>query len=243
MLNLSHMRPAVVALAAALLAAPAAQAQPDVEAVKKSVKAVTQLDVVKVERSKIPGLYEVQTAGQVFYTDAKGEYILLGAHVFSTKDNSNYSQKRMNELAGYKFADLPLKDAIKVVRGDGKRVIVTIEDPNCGFCKQLNKTLDEVGNTTHYVFMVGMLGQESVAKANAIWCSADPAKSWMDWMTGGKAVPAPAQDCATPVERNGKLGQKYRVLGTPAIFFQNGDREQGAVPAAELEKHFAKQMK
>lgn len=241
MLNLSHSRLAAAAMAAALLAAPVAHATPDVEAVKKSVKAVTKLDVVKVERSKIPGLYEVQTAGPLFYTDAKGEYILLGAHVFSTKDNSNYSQKRMNELAGYKFADLPLKDAIKVVRGDGKRVIVTFEDPNCGFCKQLNKTLDEMGNTTHYVFMVGMLGPESVAKANAIWCSADPAKSWMDWMTGGKAVPAPAQDCETPVERNGKLGQKYRVQGTPAIFFPNGDREQGAVPASVLEKHFANQ--
>lgn len=243
MLNLSHMRPAVVALAAALLAAPAAQANPDLKAVKNSVKAVTNLDVVKVQPSQIPGLYEVQTASEVFYTDAKGKYILLGAHVFSTKDNSNYSQQRMNELAGYKFADLPLKDAVKVVRGNGKRVIATFEDPNCGFCKQLNKTLDEMGNTTHYVFMVGMLGPESVAKANAIWCSVDPAKSWMDWMTTSKAVPAPAQDCATPVERNGKLGQKYRVQGTPAIFFPNGDRVQGAVPAAELEKYFAKQAK
>lgn len=243
MLNLSQTRLAAIAMAAALLAAPVAHAAPDVEVVKKSVKAVTKLDVVKVQPSKIPGLYEVQTDGPLFYTDAKGEYILLGATVFSTKDNANYSQKRMNELAGYKFADLPLKDAIKVVRGDGKRVIVTFEDPNCGYCKQLNKTLDEMGNTTHYVFMMGMLGPESVAKANAIWCSADPAKSWMDWMTGGKAVPAPAQDCQTPVERNGKLGQKYRVQGTPAIFFPNGDREQGAVSAPVLEQHFAKQAK
>jgi len=243
MLNLSHMRPAAVAIAAALLAVPAAQAAPDFEGVTKSVKAVTKLDVIKVQPSAIPGLYEVLTAGQVFYTDAKGQYILLGAHVFSTKDNENYSQKRMNELAAYKFADLPLKDALKIVRGDGKRVIITFEDPNCGYCKQLNKTLDEMGNTTHYVFMMGILGPESVAKANAIWCSADPAKSWMDWMTAGKAVPAPAQDCETPVERNGKLGQKYRVLGTPAIFFPNGDREQGAVPSAVLEKHFANQAK
>lgn len=243
MLNLYPMRPAMVALAAALLAAPAVQAAPDLKVVQKSVKAVTNLDVVRIQPSQIPGLYEVQTASQVFYTDAKGKYILLGAHVFTTKDNSNYSQQRMNELAGYKFADLPLKDAIKIVRGDGKRVIVTFEDPNCGFCKQLNRTLDEMGNTTHYVFMVGMLGPESVAKANAIWCTADPAKSWMDWMTAGRAVPAPARDCETPVERNGKLGQKYRVQGTPAIFFPNGDREQGAVPSAVLEKHFANQVK
>lgn len=243
MLNLSQVRPAAVAVAFALLAAPAAQANPDIEAVTKSVKAVTKLDVVTVQPSAIPGLYEVLTTGEVFYTDAKGQYILLGAHVFSTKDNASYSQKRMNELAGYKFADLPLRDAIKIVRGDGKRVVVTFEDPNCGYCKKLNKTLDEMGNTTHYVFMMGMLGPESADKANAIWCSADPAKSWTDWMTAGKTVPAPAQNCETPVERNRKLGQKYRVRGTPAIFFPNGDREQGAVPSAVLEKHFANQAK
>jgi thiol:disulfide interchange protein DsbC len=243
MLKSSHSRLVAAAIVAAMLSAQVARAAPDIEVVKKSVKAVTNLDVVKVQPSKIAGLYEVQTPGPLFYTDAKGEYILLGAHAFSTKDNADYSQKRMNELAGYKFADLPLKDAIKVVRGDGKRVIVTLEDPNCGYCKQLSKTLDEMGNTTHYVFMVGMLGPESVAKANAIWCSPNPAKSWMDWMSGGKAVPAAAPDCETPVERNGKLGQKYRVQGTPAIFFPNGDREQGAAPAAALERRFANQAK
>lgn len=243
MLNLFSTRRAAVAIAAALFAASAAQAAPDVEAVKRSIKAVTKLDVVKIEPSKISGLYEVQTAGQVFYTDAKGEYILLGAHVFTTKDNESYSQKRMNELAGYKFADLPLKDAIKIVRGNGMRVIVTFEDPNCGYCKQLNRTLDEMSDTTHYVFMVPMLGQDSATKANAIWCSADPAKTWTDWMTGGKAVPTPPKECETPVDRNGKLGQKYRIQGTPAIFFPNGDREQGALQANRLETHFAKQAR
>lgn len=241
MLNLSHMRRAAVALAAALMAATAAHAAPDVEAVKKAIKAVTKLDVVKIEPSQISGLYEVQTAGPLFYTDAKGAYVLLGAHVFDTKSNESYTQKRMSELAGYKFSDLPLKDSIKIVRGNGKRVIVTFEDPNCGYCKQLNRTLDEMGDTTHYVFMMGILGPESVAKSKAIWCSADPGKTWTDWMIGGKAVPASAKECETPVERNGKMVQKYRVQGTPAIFFPNGDREQGAVPAAVLEKHFAKQ--
>jgi len=243
MLNLFHTRRAAVAIAAALLAAAAAQAAPDVEAVKRSIKAVTKFDVVKIEPSKIPGLYEVQTAGQLFYTDAKGEYILLGAHVFATKDNANYSQKRMNELAGYKFTDLPLKDAIKIVRGNGQRTIVTFEDPNCGYCKQLNRTLDEMSDTTHYVFMVAMLGADSVAKSTAIWCSTDPARTWVDWMTSAKAVPTPAKECETPVDRNGKLGQKYRIQGTPAIFFPNGDREQGAVPSSQLEKHFAKQAR
>lgn len=241
MLNLSIIRRAVIAVVTLVLSAAAAQAAPDLDAVKKSIKEVTKLDVVKIEPSKITGLYEVQTASQIFYTDAKGEYILLGAQVFATRDNANYTEKRMNELAGYKFADLPLKDAIKIVRGNGKHVLVTFEDPNCGYCKRLTKTLDEVGDSTHYVFLVGMLGEDSTAKAKAIWCSTNPAKTWTDWMVDGKPVPSPGGECETPLTRNGAMAAKYRVHGTPSIFFPNGDRVPGAIPADQLLKHFAKQ--
>jgi thioredoxin-related protein len=34
---------------------------------------------------------------------------------------------------------LPLALAVKQVRGDGKRVFATFEDPNCGYCKRLAK--------------------------------------------------------------------------------------------------------
>jgi thiol:disulfide interchange protein DsbC len=241
MLNRSTLRRAVLAAGALLLAAAAAHASPDIEVVKNSVKAVTKLDVEKIEPSKIQGLYEVQAGGQLFYTDAKGEYILLGAHVFTTKGNENYTEKRMNELAGYRFADLPLKDAVKIVRGTGKHVVVTFEDANCGYCKQLNKTLEEVGDTTHYVFIIGILGDDSIAKAKAIWCSANPAKTWSDWMIAGKPVPMPGAECETPIARNGKLGERYRIQGTPAVFFPNGDRAPGAIPADQLLKYFAKQ--
>lgn len=241
MSNLFFVRRTVVAAAALALTAGAAHASPDLEAVKKSVKTLTKLDVAKVEASKVVGLYEVQAGDQIFYTDAKGEYIVLGAQVFTTKDNGNYTEKRMNELSGYKFGDLPLRDAIKIVRGNGKRVVVTVEDANCGYCKRLNKTLEEVGNSTHYVFMVGMLGEDSTVKAKAIWCSGNPAKAWTDWMVDGKPVPSTGTECETPLERNGKLASKYRVRGTPALFFPNGDRVQGAIPAEELLKRFAKQ--
>jgi len=243
MLNLSFVRRVAIAVAISILSVAAAHASPDLEAVKKSVKTVTNLDVVKIGPSKIAGLYEVQTESQIFYTDAKGEYILLGAQVFATKDNANYTEKRMNELAGYKFADLPLKDAIKIVRGNGKHVLVTFEDPNCGYCKRLTKTLDEMSDSTHYVFLVGMLGEDSTVKAKAIWCSADPAKTWTDWMLNGKPLPSPAAECETPLTRNGAMAAKYRVHGTPSIFFPNGDRVSGAIPADQLLKHFAKQTK
>ena len=41
----------------------------------------------------------------------------------------NVTQERMKVLTGIKFSELPLEDAIKHVRGNGKRVIATFEDP------------------------------------------------------------------------------------------------------------------
>ncbi len=197
---------------------------------------------MRIVKSKVPGLYEVQTETQLFYTDEKGEYMIFGAHVFSTKDGSNHTQQRQDELAGYKFADLPLKDAIKIVRGDGKRVLVTFEDANCGYCRQLTKTLDEAGNLTHYVFLVAMLGADSATKAQGVMCASDPAKAWLDVMAGKPAPAAPEAGaaCAAPLARNGEMAKKYRVQGTPAMFFKTGERSAGSMSLQALEKLLAK---
>lgn len=234
-----HSRLAAV-LVTGLLFAAAAHADPSVDQVRKTVKAVTHQDVVKLEKSKVPGLYEVHTKTQLFYTDAKGEYVLFGAHVFSTADNSDYTEKRMSEIVGYKFSDLPLKDAIKIVTGNGKRTVVSIEDPNCPYCKRFTKTVADAGNVTQYVFVVSILGEDSKKKAKNILCAADPSKAWLDWMLNGKPAPEVA-DCANALKRNLQLMTRYRVNGTPALFFKNGERAPGALPLDELEKRLARQ--
>lgn len=231
-------RRAAAALIGVLLST-VVSAAPQLEVVRKTVKAITSQDVEKVEKSSIPGLYEVHTKTELFYTDEQGKYVLFGAHVFSTADNSNYSERRVAQIVNYKFGDLQLKDAIKIVTGTGERTVVSIEDPNCGYCKRFTKTVGEAGNVTQYVFLVGILGDDSKKKAKDIWCSADPAKTWRDWMVDGKAVAA-APDCAAPIERNGALLAKYRVNGTPSLFFTNGERAPGALPLDELEKRLAR---
>ncbi|HEY1394134.1 MAG TPA: hypothetical protein VFV25_12220 [Methylibium sp.] len=34
------------------------------------------------------------------------------------------------------------------------------------------------------------------------------------------------------------MGQKFRITGTPAIFFEDGSRVPGAMGAADVEKQF-----
>src|SRR5690606_22058741 len=118
------------------------------------------------------------------------------------------------------FSTLPLKDAITQVRGDGTRHIAVFEDPNCGYCKMLHKTLAQIDNVTIHTFLYPILSPDSHTRSRDIWCAPDAAAAWRSWMLEGKD-PAPAQ-CETPIESNLALGRKLMVTGTPAIFFKDG---------------------
>ena len=176
------------------------------------------------------GLYEIYAGGQLFYSDEKGSVFVFGSLI----DGKTHR----NITAEQQLALLPLQDAIKRVNGNGgngKRTLITFEDPNCGYCKKLTKELVNLKDSTVYTFMVPMLSEDSLVKSRKIWCSSDRLKAWDDWMINGKA-PAGSDNCANPLERNSKLAQSLGVSGTPAIFFPNGEKIPGYMPLDKIEK-------
>jgi len=213
-------------------------AQNSVEAtIKKNIE--PRLGGAKIESIKqtpYGGLYELRVAGDILYTDKKGEYLIIG-HVYDAKTTRDLTRERIDDINKIKFSDLPFDSAIKQVKGDGKRVIAVFEDPNCGYCKRLRQTaLKDLNNVTIYTFMYNILSDDSFVKSKNIWCSPDRVKAWDDWMISGKAAPAAAPTCETPNEKVLALGQKLRIQGTPAIFFADGSRIPGAVDLPTLEK-------
>lgn len=198
--------------------------------VKKAVEA-TVGKVEKIAKAPIAGLWEVAVDGQIFYADDKGTYLLAG-NLIEIKTGKNLTTERQ-------FNALPLDLAVKQVRGNGKNVLVTFEDPNCGYCKKLAKELQSVKNLTTYTFLYPVLGEDSVEKSKMIWCAPDKAKAWSDWMINAKTLPATPAKCDTAgLEKSIALGQKLRINGTPAMFFATGERVGGYIPAAEIEKRF-----
>jgi thiol:disulfide interchange protein DsbC len=198
-------------------------------------------DGVKVDavtRTPYGGLFEVRVGGDVFYTDAKADYLFVG-RVIDTKTRQDYTQARTEELNKIKFSDLPLDSALKMVKGNGKRVIAVFEDPNCGYCKRFRQTLNEMDNVTVYTFMYNILAEDSAVKSRNVWCSTDRAKAWDDWMLKGKAADAAPANCTSPNDKVFALGQKLKISGTPTIFFADGTRTPGAVDAKTLETKFA----
>lgn len=234
---------AVAAVAAFLLALGCTAAtDPAVEANIKKVVEPRLGPGVKIESVKetpYAGLYEVRAAGDILYTDKKGEYLIIG-HVYNAKTAEDLTKLRVDEINKVKFSDLPFEMALKTVKGDGKRVIAVFEDPNCGYCKRFRQTtLKEIDNVTVYTFLYNILSEDSSVKSKNIWCSADRNKSWDEWMVNGKAAPAAPASCTTPNEKVFALGQKLRISGTPSIFFADGSRIPGAVDTKTLESKFA----
>lgn len=191
----------------------------------------TQVDSVR--KTGILGLYEVQIGNDVYYMDEKGAYFIEG-QIIDVKNRRNLTAERKNKLNQIKFSDLPLNLAIKQVRGNGKRVFATFEDPNCGYCKRLAKELQSMTDVTIYTFPFPILSPDSHDKSRNVLCASDPVKAWNDWMING--VTPPNARCDTQLDKIVALGQKLNVQGTPNIFLSDGTRIPGAVPASQLEK-------
>lgn len=195
--------------------------------------------VDEVTRSPLPGLYEVRVGTDLFYTDAEGNYLITG-YILDTRARRNLTEERIEKLLAIDFDELPLRDAFTIVRGNGKRRIAVFEDPNCGYCKRFEKDLQKLDNVTIHMFLFPILGPSSEQRSRNIWCAKDRSRAWFDWML--RDVAAPAADAAcdhSALARNIEFGRRHKITGTPTIFFADGSRVPGAVPASEVEKKLA----
>jgi thiol:disulfide interchange protein DsbC len=195
--------------------------------------------VLKVQPSAIPGLFEVFTGSEIVYTDAHGDY-LLGGPMVDTQTRENLTEARLNDFGRIDFRTLPLDRAIKVVKGNGRRQFAVFSDPDCPFCKELEKSLLSVNDITMYVFLfpIASLHPQAPAKAHAIWCAKDRAAAWSQWMHEQKLPPA-ATCAGDPIDQLQQLGDRLRINSTPTLFFANGRRVAGAIPVKEIEQLLA----
>ena len=179
------------------------------------------------------GLYEIVVDGQMLYTDAKGLYLFDG-NVIEAKTRRNMSEERRRQLFAIDFNKLPLELALKKVKGNGKRKLAQFTDPNCSFCKRLEKELDKVNDVTIYSFLYPIFpGSDEIVRN--VLCSKNPVQAWDDLMLND--IAPEKVSCATQTDQVKALGQKLRVNGTPNLIFANGIQVPGYLPAAELEKN------
>jgi thiol:disulfide interchange protein DsbC len=195
-----------------------------------------EIKIESIEPAPVAGLYEVRVAGRIIYVDASGEYLLLGKLV-ETRTRRDLTAAHLDRYRSIDFHKLPFERAIKIVKGNGRRQLALFADPDCPYCRELEKELRSVTDLTVYVFLYPLesLHPEATAHARAIWCSPDRATAWTEWMLERTPPPAAAGCAGDPVSSIQDLAGSLQISSTPTMFLESGRRLSGALKADELQ--------
>ena len=174
-----------------------APADPVADAVKDRFRQrFSGMDVTAVRRTPY-GLFEVQLGMDLIYTDEKVTWVMEGPLIdaMTRRDVTRESQEKLSAVT---FDQLPLDLAIKQVKGDGSRKVAIFEDPNCGYCKQLRKTMESVDNVTIYTFLYPILSPDSKIKVRDVWCARTRARPGTTGCCAARSRPPPNATCPRP---------------------------------------------
>lgn len=206
----------------------------NVDTVKSNLsKQHPKLNIENIQATDMKGIYSGSMDGQVVYLGEDAQHILVGS-MYRLSDQKNLTQDLVLKQNSIDWKKLPLQDAVKSVRGNGKRQIAIFSDPNCPYCKQLEAELSKLNDVTIYTFIYPIKTQ-SIAVSKQVFCEKDPALAWSN-LIGKGLQPKSNKPCINPIERNLNLGKSLGLTGTPAIIFSNGFKVMGSHPAQDIEK-------
>lgn len=204
----------------------------NVETVKSNLNQnYPNIQVTNIQKTEMAGLYSANLDKQIIYLDENAQYMFVGSMV-RMKDQKNLTKDLVLKQNSIDWKKLPFKDAIKTVKGNGKRELVIFSDPNCPYCKKLETELDKLNDVTIYTFIYSLKPQ-SIAVSKQIWCDANQAYAWKNLLE--KNIQPKAKTCANPIERNLELGRKLGVTGTPTLIFSNGLKMVGGRSAEDIQ--------
>lgn len=204
----------------------------NVETVKSNLNQnYPNIQVTNIQKTEMAGLYSANLDKQIIYLDENAQYMFVGSMV-RMKDQKNLTKDLVLKQNSIDWNKLPFKDAIKTVKGNGKRELAIFSDPNCPYCKKLEAELDKLNDVTIYTFIYPLKPQ-SIAVSKQIWCDANQAYAWKNLLE--KNIQPKAKTCANPIERNLELGRKLGVTGTPTLIFANGLKMVGGRSAEDIQ--------
>ena len=211
----------------------------DEDVLREAMKTIyPELPIKSIKKTDYNDLYEVFIGSQIIYTNDAFDFLIVEGRVVDPKTKTDLTELRLEELNRINFNDLPFSDAIKVVKGNGKRKIAIFSDVDCPYCKRLEKKeLSNINNITIYTFLYPLaIHPEAEEKSKKIWCAKDRAKAWNEYIFQDK-LPKNSGDCKTPINKIVKLGKDLGISSTPTIILSNGKRVPGAIPYKQLEEY------
>lgn len=229
----------LVVAAAMMQSAMASEVNEVRDALKKKFPATT---VTAVYKTPIPGVYEVIAGKNVMFTGKDARHVIFG-RMMDMDTQRDLTADRLAELNKIDFDALPLAKAIKVTSGNGKRAFAVFTDPDCPYCKSLEREgIKGITDYTMYVFPypIASLHPDARRKAINIMCQKDKSAAWINYMHN--SLQPENTECNNPVDEFIQLARALGVDGTPTLIRFDGTKTAGALPAARLDAWLNKQQ-
>jgi thiol:disulfide interchange protein DsbC len=203
------------------------------------------LSIDQINKSSLPGFYEVIVSGQMVYVSADGKFLLQGSlyNVPTKKSLTDAS------IAGYRLSalqKLPKDKRLVFAPEHPKHTITVFTDVDCPFCRQFHKQIaayNQLGIAVNYVLFPLDIHPGADKKAVAVWCAQDRNSAYSAAMNGQDPG---SKTCSNPIAETKALSIALGIDATPTILAEDGSHVEGGIAmnpaqlAAELDRLAAK---
>ncbi|HGN1706165.1 TPA: bifunctional protein-disulfide isomerase/oxidoreductase DsbC [Providencia rettgeri] len=183
------------------------------------------MHVEAIKPSPIVGLNVVETTTGIVYMTDDGKYLLQGPiYDMSGKKPVNISnQPLMKKVEA-------LKNEMIIFKAPQEKYVITVfTDISCGYCKKLHESVGELnakGVTVRYLAYPRQGADSDVGKKMAsIWCNGLPQKALTQAFRGEEV--AMIDGCKIDLSKHMDIGNLFKITGTPAIVFADGEMLSG----------------
>ncbi|AMB85733.1 dihydroneopterin aldolase [Pseudomonas agarici] len=192
---------------------------------------------------------QYQNRGMALYLTPNGKHVIAG-NLYDT-EGKDLSQAPLHKLvyapmAKQVWGQMEKSNWIEDGKPDAPRIVYLFSDPNCPYCnmfwEQARPWVD-AGKVQLRHIMVGIIREDSAAKAAALFTAKDSQLALHDHEKAGKGsslkpLASIPKEIQAKLDANMELMEELELSATPSIFYldDNGDlqQQQGAPSADKL---------
>ncbi|MGW8272515.1 MAG: DsbC family protein [Thermodesulfovibrionales bacterium] len=201
------------------------------------------VEVLSVEPSPVPGLFEVVavTGGRktIVYVDSSKKNIFIGS-IIEVETKRNLTKEKFEEIAKIDPSVIPLENSVVLGDPQAAHRVFVFTDPDCPYCvkihPELKKVVDQRKDIVIFIKLFPLpIHPQAYGKAKAIVCEKSNEKALQLLEDAYAKKELPKAECeTTAVEDTVKLGQSLGISGTPTIVLGDGRLKSGALEAEDL---------
>lgn len=195
--------------------------------IREAIQALVPTAVIDhIDKSDLPGFYEVVMGGTVVYVTGDGKYLFQG-NLFDISSKIDMTERRMAKVRKVALDKLPESKLLVYGPEKPKHTVTVFTDVDCPYCRRFHQQMDELkrlGIAVNYVFFPLTMHPGADKKLESIWCAEDRHAAYTAAMNGQDPG---TKTCDNPIAELMSVGNSIGVNGTPSIFAEDGTQVAG----------------